>query len=112
MRKLRKKHGFAPDVLVTDRLRSYTAAKSELRLTARHEQGVRRNNRAENSHLQVRRRERKMQRFKSPGSAQRFLSVYAAVQNAFNVQRHLDSRNALRALRGEAFQNWRAATAA
>ena len=45
MRKLLKKHGFAPDVVVTDRLRSYTAAKSELRLTARHEQGLRRNNR-------------------------------------------------------------------
>jgi transposase-like protein len=112
MRKLLKKHGFAPDVLVTDQLRSYAAAKSELRLTARHEQGLRRNNRAENSHLPVRRRERKMQRFKSPGSAQRFLSVHAAVQNTFNVQRHLVSRNTLRALRGEAFQNWRAATAA
>ena len=112
MRKLLKKHGFAPDVLVTDQLRSYAAAKSELRLTARHEQGLRRNNRAENSHLPVRRRERKMQRFKSPGSAQRFLSVHAAVQNAFNVQRHLVSRSTLRALRGEAFQNWRAATAA
>ena len=93
MRKLLKKHGFAPDVLVTDQLRSYAAAKSELRLTARHEQGLRRNNRAENSHLPVRRRERKMQRFKSPRSAQRFLSVHAAVQNAFNVQRHLVSRN-------------------
>src|SRR3984957_13099772 len=112
MRKLLKKHGFAPNVLVTDKLRSYTAAKSELRLTARHEQGLRRNNRAENSHLPVRRRERKMQRFKSPGSAQRFLSVHAAVQNAFNVQRHLVSRDTLRALRGEAFQSWRAATAA
>jgi putative transposase len=85
MRKLLKKHGFAPDVLVTDKLRSYAAAKSELRLTARHEQGLRRNNWAENSYLSVRRRERKMQRFKSPGSAQRFLSVHAAVQNAFNV---------------------------
>ena len=106
--KLLKKHGFAPNALVTDRLRSYTAAKSELRLTARHERGLRRNNRAENSHLPVRRRERKMQRFKSPGSAQRFQSI----QNAFNVQRHLVSRNTLRALRGEAFQNWRAASAA
>jgi transposase-like protein len=67
---------------------------------------------AENSHLPVRRREQKMQRFKSPGSAQRFLSVYAAVHNTFSVQRHLVSRNTLRAVRGEAFQTWRAATAA
>jgi transposase-like protein len=112
MRRLLKKRGFAPDVLVTDRLRSYAAAKTKLGLSARHEQGLRKNNRAENSHLPVRRRERKMQRFKSPGSAQRFLSVQAAIQNAFNVQRHLVSRNTLRALRGEAFQNWQAATAA
>jgi putative transposase len=52
-----------------------------------------------------------MQRFQIVGSAQRFLSVQAAVQNAFNVHPHLVSRNTLRALRGEAFQNWRAATA-
>jgi transposase-like protein len=71
MRKLLKKQGFAPEVLVTDKLRSYGAAKSELGLSARHEQGLRMNNRAENSHQPVRRRERKMQRFKSPGSAQR-----------------------------------------
>ena len=54
MRKLMKKQGFVPDVLVTDRLRSYGAAKAELKLTARHEQGRRRNNRAENSHQPVR----------------------------------------------------------
>jgi len=112
MRRLLKKRGFAPDVLVTDRLRSYGAAKTKLGLSARHAQGLRKNNRAGNSHLPVRRRERKMQRFKSPGSAQRFLSVQAAIQHAFNVQRHLVSRNTLRALRSEAFQNWRAATAA
>ena len=112
MRKLLKKQGFAPALLVTDKLRSYAAAKTQLRLSARHEQGLRKNNRAENSHLPVRRRERKMQRFKSPGSAQRFLSVHASVQNTFNVQRHLVSRNTLRALRSEAFQNWRAATLA
>jgi transposase-like protein len=74
--------------------------------------GLRRNNRAENSHQPTRRRERKMQRFKSPGSAQRFLSVHAAVHNTFNVQRHLTSRPTLRVLRDEAFQTWRAATAA
>ena len=81
MRKLLKKQGFAPDVLVTDKLRSYAVAKSEMRLSARHEQGLRMNNRAENSHQPTRRRERKMQRFKSPGSAQRFLSTHAAVHN-------------------------------
>jgi transposase-like protein len=112
MRRLLKRQGFAPDVLVTDRLRSYGAAKTELGLSARHEQGLRKNNRAENSHLPVRRRERKIQRFKSPGPAQRFLAVHAAVQNTFNIQRHLVSRNTLRALRGEALQNWQAATAA
>jgi transposase-like protein len=112
MRKLLKKQGFAPDVLVTDKLRSYGAAMAELGLSARHEHGLRRNNRAENSHQPTRRRERKMQRFKSPGSAQRFLSIHAAVQNTFNVQRHLTSRRTLRVLREEAFQTWRAATAA
>ena len=112
MRNLLRKQGFAPDVLVTDKLRSYGAAKAALGLSARHEQGLRKNNRAENSHQPVRRRERKMQRFKSPGSAQRFLSTHAAVHNTFNVQRHLTSRATLRALRGEALQTWRAATAA
>jgi transposase-like protein len=112
MRKLLKKQGFAPDVPVTDKLRSYGAAKAALGLSARHEQGLRKNNRAENSHQPVRRRERKMQRFKSPGSAQRFLSTHAAVHNTFNVQRHLTSRATLRVLRGEALQTWRAATAA
>ena len=105
MRKLLKRQGFAPEMLVTDKLRSYGAARTRLGLSARHEQGLRKNNRAENSHLPVRRRERKMQRFKSPGSAQRFLSIHAVVHNSFNVQRHLVSRNTLRALRGQALQN-------
>src|SRR5580658_1249494 len=112
MRKLLRKPGFAPKTLVTDRLRSYGAAKTQLGLSARHEQGLRKNNRAENSHLPVRRRERKMQRFKSPGSAQRFLSIHAAVFNTFNVQRHLASRDTLHVLRDEAFRTWEAATAA
>ena len=112
MRKLPKKQGFTPEVLVTDKLRSYGAAKSEIGLSARHEQGLRMNNRAENSHQPTRRRERKMQRFKSSGSAPRFLSVHAAVHNTFNIQRHLTSRRTLRVLRDEALRTWGAATAA
>ena len=112
MRKLLKKQGFAPEMLMTDMLRSYGAAKSALGLSARHEQGLRRNSWAENSHQPVRRRELKMQRFKSPGSAQRFLCDHAAVHNTFNTQRHLTSRNTLRILRSGAFDTWRTATAA
>ena len=112
MRKLLKKQGFSPDVIVTDKLRSYAAARTEMGMSARHEQGLRKNNRAENSHQPVRRREFKMQRFKSPGSAQRFLSVHAAVHNNFNVQRHLTSRTTLRDLRGAALATWRGAAAA
>jgi transposase-like protein len=89
MRKLLKKQGFVPKLLVTDKLRSYASAFRQLGLSCPHEQGIRRNNRAENSHQPVRRRERKVQRFKSPRSAQRFLSMHAAVHNTFNLQRHL-----------------------
>jgi len=67
-----------PKFLVTDKLRSYAAAFQRLRLSCQHEQGLRKNNRAENSHQPVRRRERKLQRFKSARSAQRFLSVHGA----------------------------------
>jgi transposase-like protein len=102
----------SPDVLVTVKLRSYGAPRSEIGLSARHEQGLRKNNRAENSQQSTRRRERKMQRFKSPGSAQRFSSVHAVIQNTFNVQRHLTSRRALRVFREDAFRTWQAATAA
>src|SRR6202047_901679 len=109
MRKLLKKQGFTPKLLTTDKLGSYGAAVRHLRLTCRHEQGLRQNNRAENSHQAVRRRERKMQRFKSAGSAQRFLSVHAAVHNTFNLQRHLVSRSTLRIFRSEAAVQWRSA---
>ncbi len=64
----------------------------ELGLARRHDTGRRENNRAENSHQPLRQRERRMKRFKLPGSTQRFLSIHAAVENVFNVQRHLISR--------------------
>ena len=70
MRKLLKKYAFAPERLVTDDLRSYSATARELGIERRHERGRWKNNRAENSHQPTRRRERKMQRFKSPGVSQ------------------------------------------
>ena len=112
MRRLLRKQGFAPTVLVTDKLRSYGAARRDLGLSAQHQQGLRQNNRAENSHQPVRRRERKMQGIKSPGSAQRFLSIHAAVHNTFNLQRHLVSRRTLRLFRAGAAQAWKNATVA
>ena len=103
---------FARHRFLDRQLRSYGAVKRDLGLSARHEQGLRQNNRAENSHQPVRRRERKMQGFKSPGSAQRFLSIHAAVHNTFNLQRHLVSRRTLRLFREEAAQAWQNATVA
>jgi putative transposase len=112
MRKLLKKQGFVPDAFVTDKLPSYGAALKEIGLSKRHDFGGRKNNRAENSHLPVRQRERRMQRFKSPGSAQRILSIHAAIYNTFYTQRHLISRHSLRQFRTEAMEEWRAAVAA
>src|SRR6266566_1070685 len=112
MRKLLKKQGFTPKLLTTDKLGSYGSAFRHLHLTCRHEQGLRKNNRVENSHQAVRRRERKMQRFKSARSAQRFLSIHAAVHNTFNLQRHLVSRAALRTFRAAAAAQWQNAVAA
>jgi putative transposase len=112
MRKLLKKYGFVPDKLVTDELRSYAAAAHDLGIAKRHECGRWRNNRAENSHQPTRRRERKMQGFKSVGSAQKFLSVHAATYNNFNVQRHLTSARTHRAFRASAMQAWRDVVAA
>ncbi len=112
MRKLLKRQGFAPSVMVTDKLGSYGAARRKLRLSAIHEQGLRQNNRCENSHLPIRRRERKQQRLKSPGSARRFLNVHAAIYDNFNIDRHLVSRQTMKEVRGEACRRWNHVAAA
>ena len=112
LHKLLKNQGIHPETIVTGGLTSYPAAARELGCSERHRAGrLRDNNRIENSHLSIRRRERKQQRFKSQGSAQRFLATHAAVYNTFNVQRHLISRRSLRYLRTEAMATWAAATA-
>ena len=112
LRKLLKKQGWAPSRMVTDKLRSYPVAFRSIGLTAEHIDNKRSNNRAENSHQPVRRRERKMQRFKSPGSAQRFLNIHSAVYNTFYVQRHLENRTRFKSLRAEAFGVWESAAIA
>lgn len=88
--------------LITDNLRSYRAAVRDLGISDRHRRGRLCNNRVQNSHQPTRRQERKMQGFKSPGSAQRFLSTHAATSNTFNVQRRLNSAKTHRAFRASA----------
>ncbi len=112
MRKLLKKRGFAPTQIVTDKLKSYHKAFRTLGLTAEHIDNKRSNNRAKNSHLPVRRRERKMQKFKSPGSAERFLNIHSATYNTFYVQRHLLNRIHFKQIRNEAFDVWATASTA
>jgi putative transposase len=113
LRKLLKHQGIHPETITTDKLASYRAAARDLGLTSRHRPGgMRENNRAENSHLVIRRRERKQQKFKSQGSAQRFLASHGPIYNTFNLQPHLISRPALRVLRAQADGAWTAATIA
>ena len=113
LRKLLKRHGIHPETFTTDKLASYRAAFRVLGCSSHHRPGTMlKNNRAENSHLPIRRRERKQQKFKSQGSAQRFLATHAAIYNTFNVQRHLIGRSTLRLFRADAQTTWAAATAA
>jgi len=112
IRKLLKGQGISPDAIVTDKLPCYGAALGDLGMKGRHVTGGRSNNRAENSHLPVRQRERRMKRFKSAKSAQRFVSIHSVVYNIFNVQRHLISRRTLCQFRSQAMSTWKLATAA
>ena len=111
LKRLLRNQPVEPETITTDGLGSYVAALKILGLQDRHRPGrLRENNRAENAHLPIRRRERKMQRFKSQASAQRFLTTHSAIYNTFYTQPHLISRPTLRRFRGEALRVWNEAT--
>lgn len=94
MRKLLKGQGTTPRVMVTDKLRSYSAAKAELMPGIEHRSHKDVNNRAGNSHLSIRRRERRMMRFKSVRQCQRFVSTHSQITNLFLLHRkHLTAKD-------------------
>jgi putative transposase len=103
---------YVPRVIVTDKLRSYGVAHRQLLPKVEHRQSRYLNNRAENSHRPTRRRERQMQRFKSPKQAQDFLSAHAFIHSHFHPRRHLSTASSYRAIRTEAFNIWRQETCA
>ena len=112
LRRLLQNQPVEPEKIVTDGLGSYQAALGQIGLRHLHSPGrLRENNRAENSHLPIRRRERQQQLFKSQVSAQRFLTTHAAIYNTFYTQRHLISRPNLRRFRARANAAWAGAVA-
>ena len=106
LKKTMKRYG-NPEVIVTDRLKSYGAAMKVIGNARRQMTGRRLNNRAENSHLSFRRRERAMLRFRRLHSLQKFVSVHASVHNHFNHERHLNSRSNFKLKRTAALAEWR-----
>ena len=111
LKRTMKRYG-RPEVIVTDRLRSYRAAMREIGNEARQETGRWLNNRAENSHQPFRRRERAMAKFRSPATLQKFAAVHASVHNHFNQERHLYSRKNFKLNRSAALAEWRELSAA
>jgi len=109
-RKLLKGLTYIPRVIVTDKLKSYAAAKHEILPGVEHRQHRYLNNRAENSHQSTRQRERRMQRFKSPGHAQRFLSAYGPIASHFRLRRHLLPARDYRQAMTQRFHTWQAIT--
>jgi putative transposase len=110
MKKALKRHG-RPEAIVTDGLRSYPAAMCELGNLERQQMGRHQNNRAENSHLPFRRRERAMQRFRRMKSLQKFVSVHASLHNHFNSERHLVDRQTFKLRRSAALAEWQSLAA-
>ena len=105
IKRMMKRHG-RPQAIVTDGLRSYGAALKEIGAADRQEQGRWKNNRAENSHLPFRRRERAMLRFRRMKTLQKFASVHGSVHNHFNQERHLVSRKIYKQRRSAALAEW------
>jgi putative transposase len=105
MEKALKRHG-SPEAITTDGLGSYKAAMKELGNTEKQEIGRWANNRAENSHLPIRQRERAMLRFRRMKPLQRFASVHASPHNHFQLERHLVSRETYKQRRSAAWSDW------
>ena len=110
LRKLLKRQRRAPRVMVTDKLKSYGAAKQEIAPGVEHRQHKGLNNRAENSHQPTRQRERQMKRFKSPRHAQQLLSAHDQINNLFYLRRHRLTAVHYRAARDQAFATWQEVT--
>jgi len=111
LKKMMKQYG-VPKMIVTDHLRSYRAAMSKLGNATKQNTERWLNNRAENSHLPFRRRERAMQRFRTTRSLQKFTSIHSSVENHFNQQRHLISRDDYKTKREAALNEWQQLCAA
>jgi putative transposase len=111
-RRLLRDQGKKPFRIVTDKLKSYAAAKRNILPHVAHDTRRYANNRAEVSHQSTRQRERQMRRFKSSRQAQRFLTVHGVIQNLFRVGRHLLRSTHHRLLRSRSFIVWRSVTAA
>jgi putative transposase len=109
-RKLLKGLRYVPRVIITDKLKSYGAAKPEVLPGVEHRQHRYLNNRAENSHRPTRQRERRMQGFKSPGHAQRFLSAFGPLAQHFRPRRHRLSAQTYRQEMVQRFQSWEEVT--
>src|SRR5713101_3992760 len=109
-RKLLKGLRYVPQMIITDKLRSYSAAKDEVLLRIEHLQQKFLNNRAENSHQPTRLRERVMRRFKSAGHAQRFLSAFGTITSHFRVGRHLYRAHGYREVMKSRFAVWQEVT--
>ncbi len=112
IRKLLKGQESKPWQLVTDKLKSYGAARRSTMPSVDHDTVRYGNNRAEVSHQPTRQRERQMRGFKSAGQAQRFLSVHGVIQNFFRLGRHRLRSENYRLLRARSVEAWSGATGA